>query len=182
MPRIAPVTGKSDVPAEYHQVVDDVVKVFGGVRGPFSILLHSPKLAARVLQLVTFFRESSVVEPRLRSLAILAAVREREAAYVWAAQVGAARRAGVPEATIDLLRSKAEPVALPADERDIILYTRQLMRTNRVEEALVDALKNRHGAEWLVELTGAANYFSFLSGMINAFDVAPPADGDKLPA
>jgi 4-carboxymuconolactone decarboxylase len=181
MPRIAPVTGKSEVPAEHHRVVDDIIGVFGGVRGPFSILLHSPKLAARILPLVKFFREDSVVEPRLRSLAILAAVREREAAYVWAAQVGAARRAGVPEATLDLLRGKADPAALSPDERDIILYTRQLMRTNRVEESLFDALKNRHGAEWLVELTAAANYFSFLSGMVNAFDVAAPADGDKLP-
>jgi 4-carboxymuconolactone decarboxylase len=181
MPRIAPVSDKADVRPEYHGVVDDVVKVFGGVRGPFSIMLHSPKLAARVLPLVTFFRDDSVVEPRLRSLAILAAVREREAAYVWAAQVGAARRAGVSEATIDLLRAKAEPTALPPDERDIILYTRQLLRANRVDSSLVDALKDRHGVEWLVELTGAANYFSFLSGMVNAFDVPAPPDGDKLP-
>jgi 4-carboxymuconolactone decarboxylase len=182
MPRIAPVTGKADVPAEHHRVVDDVVKVFGQVRGPFSIMLHSPPLAERVLPLVTFFREGSVVEPKLRSLAILAAVREREAAYVWAAQVGAARRAGVPEATIDLLRAKGDAAGLPPEERDIIAYTRQLMRTNRVDQALVDALKNRHDAKWLVELTGAANYFGFLSGMVNAFDVPAPPDGDKLPS
>jgi len=42
MPRITPVSGKDDVPAEHHAVVDDVLKVFGGVRGPFSVLLHSP--------------------------------------------------------------------------------------------------------------------------------------------
>ena len=47
------------------------------------MLLHSPKLAERVLGLVTFFRDESVTEPTLRSVAILAAVREREAAYVW---------------------------------------------------------------------------------------------------
>src|SRR5262249_815119 len=112
MPRIAPVTGKSDVPAEYHGVVDDVLKEFGGIGGPFGILLHSPKLAERLLKLVTFNREENVVEPKLRSVAILSAVREREAAYVWSAQVGAARRAGVPEPTIDLLRAKGDPAAL----------------------------------------------------------------------
>ena len=32
MPRIAPITGKPDVPAQHHGVVDDVVKVFGGNR------------------------------------------------------------------------------------------------------------------------------------------------------
>jgi 4-carboxymuconolactone decarboxylase len=182
MPKITPISAKADVAAEHHGVVDDVLKVFGNVRGPFSVMLHSPKLAERVLPLVTFFREGSVVEDRLRSHAILAAVREREAAYVWSAQVGAARRAGVPEATIDLLRAKGDSAALPPDERDIVDFTRQLMRTNRVEQAVCDRLKERHGVQWLVELTAAANYFAFLSGMVNAFDIPAPPDGDKLPA
>src|SRR3989442_14498638 len=102
MPRIAPVTGKSDVPAEHHAVVDDVLKVFGTIRGPFSILLHSPKLAERLLKLVTFNREENVVEPKLRSVAILSAVREREAGYVWVAQVGRARHARVAAEVLDL--------------------------------------------------------------------------------
>ena len=49
MPRVTPVTGKSDVPVEHQAVVDSVVSVFGGVRGPFSMMLHSPKLAERML-------------------------------------------------------------------------------------------------------------------------------------
>jgi 4-carboxymuconolactone decarboxylase len=182
MPRVAPVTGKSDVPAEHHAVVDKVVSVFGGVRGPFSMLLHSPKLAERVLGLVTYFRDESIVDPRLRSVGILTAVREREAAYVWAAQVAAARRNGVSEEVIDLLRAKGDPGKLPAPEREIVTYVRQLMRTNRTDQAAFDALKNRHGVQWLVELTAAANYFALLSGVVNAFEVAAPADGDKLPA
>ncbi len=160
MPRIAPVTGKSDVPAEYHGVVDDVLKVFGSIRGPFSILLHSPKLAERLLKLVTFNREDNVVEPKLRSVAILSAVREREAAYVWAAQVGAARRTGLREEVIDLIRAKGDPS----------------------DQGVFDALKNRHNAQWMVELTEVANYFAFLSGMVNPFEVPAPPDGDKLPS
>lgn len=182
MPRIAPVTGKAEVPAEHHRVVDAVVEVFGNVRGPFSVLLRSPRLAERVLGLVRFFRDESVVEGRLRSVAILTAVREREAAYVWAAQVGAARRAGVREETIDLIRAKGDPASLPAEEREIVTYTRQLMRTNRVDPAVFDGLLKRHEAQWLVELTAAANYFALLSGMVNAFEVPAPPDGDRLPA
>ena len=106
MPRVAPITGKSDVPAEHHAVVDGVLKTFGQVRGPFSMLLHSPELAERILSIVNFYRDSSVVEQKLRSLAILVAVREREAAYVWAAQVAAAKRAGVREEVIDALQKR----------------------------------------------------------------------------
>jgi 4-carboxymuconolactone decarboxylase len=145
------------------------------------MLLHSPKLAARVLPLVTFFRDESTVEAKLRSVAILTAVREREAAYVWAAQVAAARRNGLREEVIDLIRAKGDPGKLPAEEREIVTYTRQLMRTNRVDQAVFDALKNRFGVQWLVELTAAANYFALLAGVVNAFEVAAPPDGDKLP-
>ena len=182
MPRVAPVTGKSDVSAEHHATVDAVQKVFGNIRGPFSMLLHSPKLAERVLGLVTFFRDDSVVEAKLRSIGILTAVREREAAYVWAAQVGAARRNGLREEVIDLLRAKGDPGALPPEEREVVVYVRQLMRTNRADQAAFDALQKRWGTQWLVELTAAANYFALLSGVVNAFEVPAPADGDKLPA
>jgi 4-carboxymuconolactone decarboxylase len=125
MPRVPPITGKSDVAAEYHGVVDQVLEVFGSIRGPFSMLLHSPKLAERVIKLVTFYRDETVVEAKLRSVGILAAVREREAAYVWAAQVGAARRNGLAEPVIDLLRAKGDPASLSAEERDVVTYTRQ---------------------------------------------------------
>src|SRR5207245_11176765 len=131
MARVAQVTGKSDVPASHAHVVDGVIQVFGNVRGPFSILLHSPRLAERILPLVTFFRDESIVEARLRSVAILTAMREREAAYVWAAQVGAARRNGLGEDVIDLIRAKGDAGKLSAHERDIVNYTRPLLRTNR---------------------------------------------------
>jgi len=182
MPRVPPITGKDDVPAEYHHVVDDVLGVFGRVRGPFSVLLHSPKLAEKMLQFVKFNRDESIVEPQLRSIAILAAVREKEAAYVWAAQVGAAQRAELPGSTIDLLRAKGDPSGLSEDERDIVNYVRQLIRTNRADQAVFDRLQKRHGTQWLVELTAIAHYFTLLSGVVNAFEVDAPPDGDKLPA
>src|SRR5215472_3060517 len=113
MPRIKAIADKSSVAPAHHHVVDAVQKIFGNVRGPFSMLLHSPKLAERLLPLVTFFRDETVVDQKLKSIAILSAVREREAAYVWSAQVGAARRNGLREEVIDLLRAKGDPGKLP---------------------------------------------------------------------
>lgn len=182
MPRLTPITDKSAVPAEHHAIADAVIKVFGGIRGPFSMLLHSPKLAERVLPLVTFFRDDSQVDAKLRLIAILTAVRERDAAYPWAAQVGQARKAGLREEVIDLIRAKGDPAKLPEDERDIVTYARQLVRSNRPDAALFEALNKRHGAAWMVELTGAALYFAMVAGIGNAFDIPAPPDGDKLPA
>lgn len=182
MPRIKPITTRSELPAEHHAAADAVVKVFGQIRGPFSVLLHSPKLAAQLIPLVPFIHHECIVEGKLRSVAILAAAREYEAAYVWAAQVAAARRNGVREELIDLIRAKGDPARLPVEEREIVAYARQLQRTNRVDQATFDALKNRYGAQWLVELTAVMGYFALVSGVANAFEVPAPADGDKLPS
>ena len=182
MPRVTPVAGKSDVAPEHQAVADDVLKVFGAIRGPFSIMLHSPEMTKRLLPMVPFFRDESIVEGRLRSVGILAAVREREAAYVWAAQVAAARRNGVREEAIDLLRARADASKFPVEEAAIVNYVRQLMRTNRADQAAFDALHNEHGTKWLVELTTGVHYFAMLCGVVNAFEVAAPPDGDKLPA
>jgi 4-carboxymuconolactone decarboxylase len=73
MPRVTPISSKSDVPADYHSLVDGVLKVFGGIRGPFSMLLHSPKMAQSIFDLGSYFREHSIVPAKLRTLAILVA-------------------------------------------------------------------------------------------------------------
>ena len=125
MPRVKPVASKADVAPEHQAVVDDVLGVFGAIRGPFSMMLHSPEMTKRLLPLVPFFRDESVVEGKLRSVGVLAAVREREAAYVWAAQVAAARRNGLREEAIDLLRAKADPSKFPAEEAAIVTYVRR---------------------------------------------------------
>jgi 4-carboxymuconolactone decarboxylase len=182
MPRATPIHDKSQVAEEYQHVADDVLGVFGRIRGPFSVFLNSPKLADKMLALVKFNRNDCTVEPRLLSHAILAAVRERESAYVWSAQVGAARRAGMDERTIDLLRAQGDASALADEERDIVNLTRQLMRSNRVDYPIFNRLLAAHGAQWLTELITVAHNFTVLCGVTNAFEVAVPADGDQLPS
>ena len=180
MPRLTPIASKSDLAPEHQAAADAVVKVFGRIRGPFSMLLHSPELAQMLLPLVTFVREKSVIEPNLRFAAILAAAREREAAYVWAAQVEQAHKNGIARELIDLIRARADLSKFPAGERDVVSYVRQLMRNDRVEQATFDALKSKHDERWMVELTGIVNFFGFVGGICNAFEVPPPDDGDRL--
>jgi len=70
MPRFTPVAAKADLAAEHQHVFDQVMGVFGRVRGPFSMLLHSPKLASKLLPMVPFNRDETIVEPSPRFAAI----------------------------------------------------------------------------------------------------------------
>lgn len=181
MTRVPPITAKSDLPAEHHDLVDHVMKVFGALRGPSSVLLHAPNMAWPALNLGDYFRQHSIVEPRARSVGILIAARERQGEYVWGAQVNAARRNGVPEAVIDLIRSRAAPARFPAGDREVAAYAEQLMQTHRVDQATFDALNQGHSAQWMVELTTVINYYAMLCGITSALAVPAPADYDPLP-
>ena len=67
MPRVTPINDKSQVPADAQSVAEDVLSVFGRIRGPFSVFLNSRKLADKMLALVKFNRNDCIVEPRLLS-------------------------------------------------------------------------------------------------------------------
>lgn len=180
MPRTKLINAKSDLAPEHHAAADAVLKIFGHIRGPFSVLLHSPALAARLAPMVGFVRDDTIVEPPLRFVAILAAARECDAPYVWAAQVAQARKHGIRKELIDHIRAQGDPAKLPENERDVMNYALQLTRTHRADKALFDVLNQRHGVQWLVELTATLNFFVFVSGISNAFEVDVPADGDPI--
>jgi 4-carboxymuconolactone decarboxylase len=181
MPRIEQVSEKSQVAAEYQHVFDGVMEVFGQVRGPHSILLHSPAMDEHALKLGNYFRYNSVVKSPEKELAIITGVRERDALYVWAAQVAAGRRAGLREEAIRVVKERGDVSSLEPHEAEIVTYVRQLVRNNRVDQAAFDALKKRYGEQWLIEMTVVVGYYGMLGGVVNAFEVPPPADGDVLP-
>jgi 4-carboxymuconolactone decarboxylase len=182
MPRVKPVADKSEVAPEHQSVVDGVLKVFGRIQGPHSILLLSPKADESVRALGNFFRYDSLVKSPQRELAVITAAREKEALYVWSAQVNAGRRAGVREEAITAIRDRTDPSKLQPDEAPIVSYVQQIFRKNRVDQQTFDALKDKYGVPWLVEMTALVGYYAMLGGVVNAFELPAPADGEPLPA
>ena len=158
-----------------------MLEVFGRFQGPHSILLHTPKLDIPALALGNYFRYESICKSPEKELAIITGSREKDCLYVWAAQVGAGRRNGLREEAIDVVKHKKDVAGLEPHEQEIITYVRQLMRDNRVEQSVFDALKNRYGVEWLIEMTTVVGYYVMLGGVVNAFEVDPPEGGDVLP-
>ena len=61
-------------------------------------------------------------------------------------EVAAARRTGAREEVIDVIRAQGDPDTLPAAARDIVADTRPLIRTNRIDQTVFNALKNRYRA------------------------------------
>ena len=179
MPRLTPITGKDQVPAEHHAIVDAIVKSRGAVQGPFTMFLHCPPLAERLMHLGAHVRFEGKLDKRVRVLAAMTVAREFDAVYVWGAQVGSARRQGVPEATITAIREKHSR-GMPAEDAQIVDFTRDLIRRHRVDAASVKALQQWFGDEQFIGLTGTIGYYSMLAMTVNACELEAGSGAEVL--
>jgi 4-carboxymuconolactone decarboxylase len=179
MARLQRITGKNDVPSQHHAIVDAIIESRGAVQGPFTIFLHCPPLAERVMRLGAYVRFEGKLDHRVRVLAAMTVAREFDAVYVWGAQTGQARKQGVPEATIAAIREKHSR-GLPPEDAQIVDFTRELIRKHRVGAASVSALQQRFGDEQFIELTGTIGYYSMLAMTVNACELEAAAGAEVL--
>ena len=84
MPRISPVT-RDQLSEEDQQYHDAIVGTRGSVRGPFGVLLNSPKLAARVADTGAFVRFEFEQPESLKETLIIATAREMKQQYEFSA-------------------------------------------------------------------------------------------------
>jgi len=177
MAKLTPITSKSQVASEAHPIVDAIVGSRGALQGPFSMFLHAPELAGRVAHLGAYVRFEGKLDMRVRVLAAMTVARELDAVYVWGAQTGGARRQNVPESTITAIREK-HTRGVPAEDAQIIDFTRQLLQRHRVDDATFQAVRKRFGDLGLIELTGSIGYYAMLAMTVNAceLEAAPGAE------
>jgi 4-carboxymuconolactone decarboxylase len=179
MPRLEPITRKDQVPPEHHEVFNAVVKSRGGVHGPFTMLMHCPPLAEHFVNIGGYIRFEGKLDHRVRVLAAMTVAREFDAVYVWGAQTGQARKRDVPESTITAIREKHSK-GMPAEDAQIVDFTRELIRKHRVSDTTAKALLDRFGKEQLVELTGTIGYYSMLAMTANAVELDAGAGAEVL--
>jgi 4-carboxymuconolactone decarboxylase len=177
--RLPSITSKDQIPAKDHAIFDSIVASRGAVHGPFSIFLHSPEIAGRVAHLGAYVRFEGSLDMRVRALAAMTVGREYEVLYIWGAQTGAARRLGVPESTIAAIRENHSR-GIPAEDAQIVDFTRQLLRKHRIDDATADAMRARFGDDEFIQLTGAIGYYALLAMTMNACELEPGEGADIL--
>jgi 4-carboxymuconolactone decarboxylase len=177
MARLTPITGKNQLAPEHHPIVDSIFESRGAIQGPSTMFLHSPDLAGRIAHLGAFVRFEGSLDKRVRALAGMTVARAFDSLYVWGAQTSAARQRGVPESTITAVRERHSR-GIPAEDAQIVDFTRDLIRKNRVDAATVKALQRRFGDEGFIELTGTIGYYSLIAMTVNAceLEAAPGAE------
>jgi 4-carboxymuconolactone decarboxylase len=170
---------------------DRIAATRGGTRGPFVVLLHHPALCERVAALGELLRFSSGLPGADRELAILAAGRESEAPYEWAAHEPLARREGTRPEAIAVVRDGAPTHELRPREAVIVDTVRAVYRRHRLTKDEFARAEAEFGRQGLIELVTLAGYYGMVAAVLNAFEVdlppgttpafGPRADGGASP-
>jgi 4-carboxymuconolactone decarboxylase len=146
-----------------------------GMHGPVGIRLHSPVIAEHGQALINFYRQESVLDKRCQEVAILITARSHDSEFEWAAHDPAARRAGVPDATITAILEQAPTDGLDADDALIIDVGRQLFGKRHIDQDLYDRAATRFGNRGLVELVSLMAQYAGTAHLLAAFDMQLPA-------
>jgi len=182
MARIPQVTSKEQLKAEDRKYFDEIVGSRGGIRGPFGVLLHSPKLAACVAATGAYARFEADVPNSLKEVVILATAREIKAQYEFTAHARLAREAKVSENTIQAIARGTAPRGLSGDEEIVVRYVQELLRNHKIGDATFNAVKNRFGIQKTVDLTALIGHYLLVGQILAAFDVElAPGTKPELP-
>ena len=179
MARVQVLKSPSELSGEARRIAEKIVDTRRSLDGPFSVWMHAPEWAERVAHLGTLVRWEGTLELRTRTLAALVVGLHFQAQYVWGIQgvIGAER--GVPRSTIDAIR-EGRSEGIPAEDLQIIEFTRELLKKNRVSSALANAVLKRLGADQYVQLTTCIGYYAMLAMTVNGVELEPNPTHEAL--
>ena len=178
MARIPQVT-RDDVPAQYQDAFDAVVKSRNGVlpqTGPLFVLLNSPEMCRRVWSVIEYIWHESTLPKKIQELAMIVAAREFDCQYIWNAHAPAARAAGISDAVVNALRDGDDLPDMPHDEAVVIKYGQEFYQSHRVSPGTFQEAMEVFGTQTLAELTTTMGAYAMLAFSIISFDVPLPSE------
>ncbi|MEO2197767.1 MAG: carboxymuconolactone decarboxylase family protein [bacterium] len=184
-----PTVARESLPPEDQRVFDLIVNpdssYADGLRGPVGMWMYSPRMVEHIFPARDYLRFGTDGErdQRLAELAIIATARELDSQYEWSAHEPAARRAGLEEEIIELVRAgRPLPETLPGlgdRERAIIRVARELVNEPRLSRDAFETAQRLFGNEGVMDLTGLIGYYTFVNYTLKTFDVQR-APGSQL--
>lgn len=157
-----------------------------GLRGPVGMWMHSPELAKAIFDVRQRVRYEAPMDQRLAELTIIATARELDNQYVYTAHEPAARRAGLEQEIIDIVRFQ-EPLdqvagtrGLGEIERAIIQFTREVISEEKVRSETFAEATALLGNQGVTDLAGLIGYYNFVSITVKAFDLQRPVGAELL--
>jgi 4-carboxymuconolactone decarboxylase len=137
------------------------------VFGPFIPLMRSPELMSRVGQVGEYLRFDSVLDVRIRELAMCLVARHVSNQFEWLMHAPLALKAGVPQASLDAIAEGRYPRSVAADEAAAVDLVTELLQHHGVGDSSYAAALGVFGEQGVVELTTLVGYFAMVCWVMN---------------
>jgi 4-carboxymuconolactone decarboxylase len=182
MTRIPVITKREGLSEGQRKAYDTIEATRGGVRGPFTLLLHSPELCERAAHLGAYHRFDSQISHQIHAIAALITGRLMDCQYEFTANTGIAKAAGVSDTVIAAIRDRRAPEGLSEEEALVFqIGTELLTGKYRIFPKTFNAALDRYGVQGLLELISTFGYYSYISCILNAFEMEPKPGYQPLP-
>ena len=178
MARLPDVLGSLDPAAQ--KVYERIAAKRGKIRGPYVPLMHHPALAERVGDLGEYLRFDATLPGDLRELAVLITARHVAQPFEWVMHALVAKKEGLPDDVIELIRARGDLAALPARYVRAAKVVQHVLARESVPQPLQDQIQQEVGVTGLVELVVLTGYYQAIAAVLFAFDVPLP-DGTPSP-
>jgi 4-carboxymuconolactone decarboxylase len=142
-----------------------------GLQGPSGITLYSPKAAEHARALNRYLRFEAGLLPREREIAILTTAREMDSQFEWAAHEPEARKEGVEERVIDVIKHRTPTAGLAETDAAVIELGRQIFRDHKVTSETFAKAKALFGPHKLVELVMLMGNYAGTAALLAAVDM-----------
>jgi 4-carboxymuconolactone decarboxylase len=181
-----PLPRRDDLAPEAQQAYDRLLDPQGGtlrgLRGPGGISLHSPGLWRHTRGSNHYLRYEAGLGGRVRELAILVTARECDSQFEWAAHEAEAKKEGVPDAVIEIVRQRRDIAGLADADSAIITLGREMFGARRVSPATFARCLELFGRGKLVDLVALMGNYASTAALLTAFDMQlDPGQSPPLP-
>jgi len=191
MPRDIDAQSKSRLPLILKDSLDEegrrVFEAINGKNGntprlgPPASSMYSLAAAEPYDRLNQLLRSANVIGPQFFEISTLVPAREFNQQYEWTAHELGARRVGVAQEVIDVIKHDRPTSGLPEKEATAIEFGRALLRGNRqVPAELFAKMVSSFGQRGTIEITMVMGDYAMTAMLLNTVNQQLPADWEPL--
>jgi len=117
--------------------------------------------------MATYFRNESVLGPKLTEFVIMLAARDWTQNFEWTAHYARALKAGLKQETINAIAEGRRPGGMLEDEEIVYDFWNELEHNKSVSDATYDRAVKKFGEPGVVSITALNGYYAMLAMVLN---------------
>ncbi len=160
----------------YDEIASQDGRNIAGLRGPMGIRLYSPKVGELQRELNQYLSFDAGLSGPVRELAILVSAREMDNQFEWAAHEPVARKEGLSDAAIDVVKNRKSTTGLSDDETVVIQLGREIFEEKKVTQQTFTRAVNKFGKQGLVNIVSLMGSYASTAVLLRTFEMQLPVD------